>query len=258
MANPIGHCHLCMLTGKLTYEHIPPQRVFNSRPAICHTLWGLGIGAKHSTLPPVEHHRRGMGRHSLCQRCNEKTAHYYGDAFADWTLQALDYARKVGAENRVALPFRIKPLHVIKQVATMALAAAQFSDSDALRRLRRFVLLPFEQYLPAEFQVRAYLNPVRPGVDFDRMMTPNRLSEVCVIMDIVKGTSTHIFGEVAFPPMGYVVCLRENGQRLTEEIQQLADISHFSGFRFGETADLTTSLPVRNPFGPVPGNYARR
>ena len=252
-----GICQLCGCFGKLTFEHIPPQRVFNSRPAVVHTLWGMGIGSKHSKLPPVEQHRRGMGRESLCEKCNGKTASYFGDAFADWTFQALEYAKKVNGDNRVALPFSIKPLNVIKQIATMAIAAAPLSDSPSLRELRRFILSPFEQYLPGGFRIRAYLNPARPQLHDDPMLTPNRMSGPSAIMDIKAGKVSNIYCEVAFPPMGYVVFCDDPDKRLTDQIASLAEITFFGRFRYGQRADVMVNLPVRNPFGPVPGNYLR-
>ena len=250
-----GVCHLCGATGPLTFEHIPPQRVFNDRPAVCHTLYGLEMGSRFSKPPPLKSQPRGMGRHSLCERCNGWTARHYGDAFAAWTYQALHYAEKVGAENRVALTFTIKPLHVLKQIATMALAASDRNDSPLLRSLRRFVLCPFEQYLPAGLDFRAYLNPDRKGRN--GLTTLNRMAGPCAILDVVKGTRAVVFAEIAFPPMGYYAGFHEPEARLTDEVAELAPVGFFGNFRYGEEATLSLQLPVKSPLGPVPGYYPK-
>ena len=251
-----GRCHACGEVDPLTLEHIPPQSAGNNRWTVCHNLYGLAVGAKASILPPVLDCRRGMGRYSLCVRCNGWTAKHYNDAFADWTFQALEYAGKVGSENVVALPFRIKPLHVLKQVATMALAVAPFGDTPTMRRLRRFALYPFEPYLPPDFDIRAYLNPARAGHRQKKVETLNRMTETCAILDVSNGSVSHIVAEIAFPPMGYVVLFR-NPQRLTDSIAELESISFFGESRYTEQRAIVVSLPVRAPFGPVPGHYPR-
>ena len=49
----VGRCHICTERAALTFEHIPPRRVFNDRPAVCHTFFGLEIGTKFNKAPPV-------------------------------------------------------------------------------------------------------------------------------------------------------------------------------------------------------------
>jgi hypothetical protein len=195
-----------------------------------------------------------MGKRSLCERCNGFTAKYYGDAFAEWTIQALRYASKVGtAENYVQLPFTIRPLEVIKQIATMAIAASYFSDTPTVRSLRRFVLVPFEQYTPSSFDFRGYLNPHDPQRK-EGLSTQKRMLGIGATMDVTKGTQTHFFAEVAFPPMGYAALFRTN-IRLLDEIESLADVGWFGSYRYGQSENIAVRLPVRTPFGPAPGSY---
>lgn len=230
----------------------------NNCRALCHTIKGLEIGSKYKKPPPVANFPGGMGKPSLCAKCNGQTGAYYGEAFAEWTFQALEYAAKVGRENRIALPFRIKPLNVIKQILTMAIAAAAPGTSQAYGELRRFILNPFEQYVPGGFRVRAYLNPKRDGWDRDpMMMTLNRMTDTCMMLDIEQRGSVFILAEIAFPPMGYVVYFYDAKAKLTDQIAALADITHFGNHRVGREADLMVTLPVRSPFGPAPGNYAK-
>src|SRR5687767_2842842 len=125
-----GVCSLCLDTGPLSFEHVPPRRVFNSRPAVAHTIYGLHLGSKHDKPPVLLEGPRGLGRHALCQSCNGKTADWYGDAFAEWTMQCLCYAERLRGTSTVLLPFTIRPLNVLKQIATMAIAVSGCRESD--------------------------------------------------------------------------------------------------------------------------------
>ena len=74
-------------------------------------------------------------------------------------------------------------------------------------------------------------------------------------MDVKQGTALTILAEIAFPPMGYLGSLRDPDHRQIAEVLELADITHFGRFRYGETATLAVRLPVRIPFGPAPAHY---
>ena len=174
-----GRCHICCESGPLTDEHFPPRSAGNNKWTQYHTLYGMVLGSRFNKAPPMTEARSGIKRRSLCERCNGRTAAFYNDAFADWTLQALELAQKIGHESYVNVVFyEIKPLSVLKQVVVMALAAADFGISDPLTRLRRFALYPFESHLPAGIGVRAYLNPPRRAeLATDKVLAPNRVAD---------------------------------------------------------------------------------
>src|SRR4051812_23341016 len=113
----IGVCSLYLEMRPLSFEHIPPRRVFNQHPAVAHTLYGLQLGSKHHKDPVLLKGPGGLGRHAVCEGCNGRTASLYGDAFAEWTMQCLMYAERLRGTSTVLLPFTIKPLNVLKQIA---------------------------------------------------------------------------------------------------------------------------------------------
>lgn len=251
----IGFCHLCAEHRELTLEHLPPQSAGNNKWTHVHTMLGLSIGSKFNKPPPLLECRSGMARRTLCASCNGMTARYYNDAFADWTLEALQYAEKVGPENRVSLTFRIQPLNVIKQIMTMALAAGDVRYSEPLRRIRRFVLTAYERPLPPDVGVRAYLNPLREERQKSRMLYQNRMSSTVGVVDIANGTAMTCLAEIAFPPMGYLIYFKGDDRPLLKEAAELADISFFGKYRYNEEAMVSVVLPVRIPFGPAPAHY---
>jgi hypothetical protein len=252
----MGTCSLCLEKRSLSFEHVPPRRVFNNRPAVAHTLYGLHLGSKHSKSPPLLRGAAGLGRNALCEQCNGRTAALYGDAFAEWTLQCLDYARRLHDTSTVLLPFTIKPLNVLKQIATMMIAVADTkTSSPSLNAIRHFVLSPQAMHLPYDVVVKAYFNPNDPARNGKPALTQNRLSESCAVLDIRSGTSVFVLAEVAFPPMGYVAYFAKRHDRVSDDFTSLCDLRQFSCHPVNRAATIFFQMPVRYPFGPVPGYY---
>ena len=142
---------------------------------------------------PGHRMNRGLGRTALCEECNNKTGQAYGPAYLEWVIQAKQYVDKAPRDNQILLSFYIQPLRVIKQIATMALAASDFAPgfrSD----LRRFVLLPFEQHVPGDYRFFVYLNPERN----DPNHPSHRMTGMAAMMDMVKGGQTLVMAEIAF------------------------------------------------------------
>ncbi len=162
-----------------------------------------------------------MGVRTLCAECNGKTARYYGDAFAQWVRQALGFAEKYervdGRDNRVLLPFTIKPLEVLKQIVTMTLAVDKPGAIDAVYPLRRFVLTPFETLMTDRISFRVYLNPRRSGWTEPQ----NRMNGNFGVMNVATGESTFTIADIAFPPLGYWSAWTDSGKRPLAEFREL-------------------------------------
>jgi hypothetical protein len=249
MASRLGICHVCLRREKLTYEHVPPRRAYNSFPGVAHALsHPLGNDVPIGVLARF---RGGMGVRTLCASCNGMTARYYGDAFAEWVRQALVYADRYecvdGRENKILLPFTIEPLAVLKQIATMMLAVSKPSAIDVLYPLRRFVLMPFEGLMTDRISLRVYLNPRRSGWSEPQ----NRMNGTSVLTNWVKRESTFTIADIAFPPLGYWSAWTDSGRRQLGEFLELADITHFGHYRYGKTTTLWLQMPVKLPVGPV-------
>jgi hypothetical protein len=258
------YCHLCGSRENLSFEHIPPRRCFNDAPTSVIEMMGLSLAHTHSLpFPPQRNYRKGMGRRSLCERCNGFTGDRYGDAFFAWTCQAMRYAEKVESDNLIGLPFAIKPLNVLKQLATMAIAASHVSPKPFHRYLRRFIRVPFEQHAPHELAFHVYLNPPNPrsrayANTSDRRPLPlTRMVSTMATLDTSGGTNLMVFAEIAFPPLGYLIIFRESGA-LPAQVKDMPDISYFGQYHYNQPVVVTLRLPVRIPVGPAPGHYMHR
>jgi hypothetical protein len=171
-------------------------------------------------------------------------------------MQCLQYARRLRDTSTVLLPFSIKPLNVVKQIGTMLVAVSGMRESTpALDDLRRFVLSEQRRHLPDSAFIRSYFNPEDPARTSNRLLTQNRLAESCGVLDTRTGTSVLVLGEVAFPPMGYVAFFVEPGEPVSSDFAELCDLRRFGEYGYDRSAELFMRMPVRYPFGPVPGYY---
>jgi hypothetical protein len=226
----------------LTFEHIPPKRTFNNHGVALHTLESLSKNFRGRQRFP-----RGLGRHSLCEGCNGRTAELYGEAYARWTIQALELSAKLSNEPSVCVPFHIHPLRVIKQLATMCLA---MSDPKSVtlphfRAFRRFVLTRHERSLPPPFRIYAYLNK-------DGMA---RFSSVAGILNVKTGRFAMVFAEVSLPPVGYCAVSEEEGEYSMARECDLCDISSFGNYDYDAFETVWLKIARLEPAGPAPLDY---
>jgi len=83
-----GRCHICQEEGELSFEHIPPHKAFNFECA--KSIEGdeiLKLMCESDRMPwdcsnlKYVQKQKGMGKYSLCQRCNNLTGKYYGNEY---------------------------------------------------------------------------------------------------------------------------------------------------------------------------------
>ncbi len=142
-----GECHLCGREGRLSFEHVPPEAAFNDRPVV--GLNGERVLREYRRgKPKGRPEQRGLGGHTLCGRCNERTGGWYGAALAVWCRQGVALLEATKGSPSLAYPYYIYPLRVLKEIATMFFSVneASFRNGHAaeIRRggptLAQFVL----------------------------------------------------------------------------------------------------------------------
>ena len=84
----IGRCCICGENKKLTFEHIPPNKAFNSLNTKIITGDELTkLISDKNRLPwetkglKYKQMQKGVGLYSLCSQCNNLTGSYYGDSY---------------------------------------------------------------------------------------------------------------------------------------------------------------------------------
>ena len=181
-----GICRLCGNYKNLSYEHIPPKSAFNDQPRVFQTMQDLLQSHSHTKF------RQGIGKQSFCITCNSNTGAWYGNAFADWSRQGLEWFDKLGDKSLSSLPYSIKPLNVIKQIMVMALAMSSEQSLAYHQELRHFVLNKYEQFLPPKYRVFVYFN----------LSGQPRFASGMAIMHVETNSGDYVEAEVSLPPFG--------------------------------------------------------
>ena len=84
--NRTGICHICGNDGPLSYEHIPPRSMGNSKPVKSYRV--ADIAEKHGSTNVkftnnihYRQHQRGMGFQTICRKCNSYLGRHYVKAY---------------------------------------------------------------------------------------------------------------------------------------------------------------------------------
>lgn len=143
MEKHYGKCALCRQECELSFEHIPPRAAFNSTPAKPVTGEGLLDDNRmpwDTTGLKYTNQQRGMGRFSLCQKCNSDTGSWYGD---DYKIVARAVhsilSEPIDPKYQGFGVRNIHPLRFIKQVLSMFCSINNFED-ERIDAIRRFVI----------------------------------------------------------------------------------------------------------------------
>lgn len=236
-----GTCRLCWEYGKLTFEHIPPKKAFNNYQQLLTTI------EDHLSKRPYSRFRKGLGKYSLCERCNNSTGAWYGDAFVSWTKQGFDWLDKVHGEKMLNLPYYIRPLNVLKQVMVMAIAMSTEPIEEANRELRQFLLNPRQRHIPSDYRAFVYFG----------MKGRLRFNSGMAIMDITGKGSDYVMAEVALPPFGYCITRPVGDRNSLAESKGLYDINWFSSYGFNEWTQIHLRIPTRETNFPSPLDYRK-
>lgn len=238
----IDRCSICGEPGPLTFEHIPPRRCYNHQPIALHTMESF---ASHH----VDRQRfpEGLGRRSLCGSCNNSTGQWYGDAYADFVQRAVSYLRAGAPLGRCSLPFTIRPLEVIKQIATMAVAANNWkvmSDGPVFP-LRRAIMNPLSCDQLRGFRIYMYY----------MLSGDPRLSGLMVPLEVLGIPNPMGFAEVAFPPFGFLVLDDSKACVEVARVLGLCELTHWFERRPQTMTTEWIAPPALAPHGVVLMDY---
>jgi len=238
--NKKGKWRICGKMGALTYEHVPPRKAFNSNKALMY--YGKNILENDSKGFPWEiptrlkgkQLQKGIGAYTLCQRCNNNTGAWYGNAFVDFIQKGY---RETG--NKKYIPHswttitlnEIYPLRIIKQIMTMFFSVNNPNLSDAHEELREFVLSK-ERIGVSEKNFGFYLY-IFKGEILKRL-------GIIVIGNIQSDFfKTRIVSEISTPPFGLVLEFQPKDKK------GLCDITFFANdFDYDKQATVELTIPV--------------
>ena len=231
-----GRCHLCGLERELTFEHIPPQAAFNNHTVLYNDVYTL---LQQETSEPFKGKQQqgGIGRHTLCSRCNSFTGVEYGAPYVTWAAQGMEVVFRTRTSPLIEMPFHILPLHVIKQIVSLFLSVNPISWRDGNPDLVEFVLWPTRKYLHPKYSIYAFYSVSAN----QRQSGTTVLSK---ITDSFQNMGMHAFSEITFPPFGYV---------MTVQSKSVLRQAHDNAYR--EYRPVYLKLPVLPIHTYLPGDY---
>lgn len=166
-AESISQCCICGELRHLTFEHVPPQKAFNSHRAKSSSLdqWLAREEAGGQIDGRIV--QGGGGRFALCAECNSFTGSKYAGEYIEWAQVAASYLRQFEPSPRFAQEHysirtvqfgigEVAPLRMAKQMVAMMLATSGPGLAESNPELREFVLKEDQFGLSPRY--RLYLN----------------------------------------------------------------------------------------------------
>jgi hypothetical protein len=230
MPAPEGHCWLCNKYGKLTREHIPPEKAFNDCPYLL-----LKVDERSSKTGLLEwtssrDFERGLYFRSLCQECNNKYGSKYGGAYVDLVRRIAERIGDVRERHRISILGIKRPLAILKQVML------QFVTANGPKFVRTnpwvapFIRNRLNTSIPRNIAIYVFASNART----------NRNSGVSAHIDL-NTKRANIVSEFTFWPLGTVISFRGE---LTDE--RLTPIHHWTQYSFNYSGLIDLHLCV-NP-----------
>lgn len=117
-----GQCHICGEYGKLSFEHIPPQAALNNGQVKAYSGEEI-LKTFHGEKATYQNMQRGMGRFSLCEKCNNTTGQWYAAIYCQVAREVASSLCKTDElEHCDVVEYRFKNLPAlafVKQIIAM-------------------------------------------------------------------------------------------------------------------------------------------
>lgn len=257
----MGKCRICGREGKLSLEHIPPQKAYNQETVIEYTFDSWVRKQKEKG----KQRQGGIGEYTLCGECNSDTGSWYGTEYCRWATMAFDVLNIlksnpdiISSKNTIAITLKdVYPLRFLKQVITCLFSVVGKSpDSDFAGNnpeLVKFVLDKYQTNLPEsyKFYLRLFRKPsiLRRVPLAGKLTVPyNKDKSGNIVQGTIKNRNASVFSEIAHPPFALVMTHGTPFPAATE-------ISYFKNFRYDECVDLVLPLKIGTGLTPYPGSY---
>lgn len=224
-----AQCTLCP-SNNLTFEHIPPRSSCNDTPA---RDWVQdGTFANHRGLTKL---RKGLGKYSLCEDCNNNIGSRYAKHFKSWTQQALELVQQSNGYEYASRNFAIRPYYIAKQLALMAVAMGHedYKDKPWFQNIQSIASNENEHVRPTEFTFWSYL------VSTDHV----RLAGISTYASRGYFQNPLVYCEIARRPLGYVIFWDSAVSRIFAKSTGMVCLDRF--FDIPDKIELNYKLKMR-------------
>lgn len=244
---PQGKCALCRKECKLTFEHIPPRTAYNSRPI--KSVSGDKIMNDNERMPweisglYYTNQQQGMGKFSLCKKCNNNTGAWYGNDYSLVSHVMHHTLSEPIPDNINGIGIReVYPLRFIKQVISMFCSINNYQD-ERMDDLRDFVM-----------------NKTVVGLDKSKYklcmyFTKSRLKKYAPLSVVIKMSDNNLesmaLSEITAYPLGFVLYFNPTDTWKYDGI----DITHFAECNYDYIADIAIPLCIKEMNDILPTFY---
>lgn len=249
-----GVCCICGVTGKLSYEHVPPKKAYNNTTVIEYDWQGIIPKGKQGK---GRQRQGGLGAHTLCEKCNTTTGDWYGREYIKWARTGhsiLQQWQASGVNQSSFTLLSVYPLRFLKQTVTMFFSLfGEYSGpvfSANHPALMQFVLDTGSNQLPDGFRFWMNFYPfnLKGATSLRRMPLA---AKITVKQDkngqIIGIQSAANFDEIAHPPFALYMTM-DNGV-----FPDAQEITGFKQYGYDEMVNVPLNLRVMNSKSRYPG-----
>lgn len=182
----------------------------------------------------------GVSFRSLCVVCNSKLsgANYVND-YKAFSHRAKEIVGRCIDDSYILMPFRLRPLRVIKQIICMFASVNRPLFYKNHPELAHFARELDERRLPPEYMLFGYYAR-GPALRYQEFFCKGNPLTGEVIS----------FSEMAYRPLGFALSYKSGPPHIA-----MQDISYFGNFSPDEEVELWLRLPLFYILSNVPGNY---
>jgi hypothetical protein len=230
---------------------VPHKKAFNQEKTISYGMIDWLERSRTGTFQrkgPIQ--QGGVRRYTLCEDCNNKTGHWYGDEYVKWSHAAVgiiqqhfsdpDSLGKDPDPKWARLIFKqVYPLRFLKAVTTLLFSVNSPEFRLSHLDLATFVLDKDRMGLPDryKFYLSLFLGPI------------SRYVGVAGKLDVNSGLMAHLT-EFSYPPLSCLLTIDT-----PQFVQPCGVISRFADFRYDQRADIEIDVLVGFGCTPYPGDY---
>lgn len=121
-----GQCHICGEYGKLSFEHIPPQAALNNGQVKAYSGEEI-LKTFQGEKATYQNMQRGMGRFSLCEKCNNATGQWYAAIYCQVAREVASSLRKTDElEHGDVVEYRFKDFRLLRLLSRSLRCFAAF------------------------------------------------------------------------------------------------------------------------------------
>lgn len=249
-----GYCHICGEYGELSFEHIPPENALNKNRAIVYTGDNVIKRYKRENSRYINQ-QQGMGKYTLCKKCNNVTGSWYATTYSDVAkdiAQCLYVRKQLKHGDLIEFSFKNLPvLAFVKQVITMFCSVLPLAEVKRLG-FDTFLLEKESNHIDKTlFDLRMYLTPLNVGQLI--------VGTTSVVHMTETGFETTIACDLGVYPFGFILNLTpETSVEYGTSIMNFLDTQYNN--RYSTTLNLMylertdTVLPMPLVFKPLPDN----